>query len=148
MRKVIALTLIVCFVLNVSGLWGYEKTSTVLMKFEDGTAINAEVARDKARGLMFRDSLNENEGMFFSFDEMGKYGFWMKNMKFPLDIIWLDENFRVVHIEENVPPCNDECPTYIPERPAKYVLEVQANFAVEHSVGLGDKVYATEEIIA
>jgi hypothetical protein len=128
--------------LNVAGSWGYEKPSTVAIKFEDGTIVNAEIAKDKAKGLMFREGLGENEGMLFTFDEEGIYSFWMKNMKFPIDIIWLDKDFKVVHIEENVQPCTTNyCPTYKSNLPAKYVLEVGAHFSSSHSLNVGDVAF-------
>ncbi|MBI5252912.1 MAG: DUF192 domain-containing protein, partial [Euryarchaeota archaeon] len=53
---------------------------------------------------------------------------WMKNMLFPLDIIWLDSDLKVVHIEHDIPPCKEEsCPIYLPSSPARYILEVNAN---------------------
>jgi uncharacterized membrane protein (UPF0127 family) len=50
--------------------------------------------------------MNENEGMLFYLEEPRKGSFWMKNMHFPIDIIWLDENFSIVHIEEELQPLN------------------------------------------
>ena len=49
--------------------------------------------------------MNENEGMLFFLDDPRKASFWMKNMHFPIDIIWLDENLTIVHIEKALPPC-------------------------------------------
>ncbi|MDD5347336.1 MAG: DUF192 domain-containing protein [Candidatus Omnitrophica bacterium] len=93
----------------------------------------------RARGLMFRDSLGKDEGMLFVFDEEAIYGFWMKNMKIPLDMIWLDGNKRVVDIKTRVPACSTvPCPSYIPRSPALYVLEVNAGFVDSHRIRIGD----------
>ncbi|MGE0243872.1 MAG: DUF192 domain-containing protein, partial [Nitrososphaeraceae archaeon] len=56
-------------------------------------------------GLAIKNSLKENEGMLFFLGEPRKASFWMKDMKFPIDIIWLDESFSIVHIEQELQPC-------------------------------------------
>ncbi|RLE03514.1 MAG: hypothetical protein DRJ11_04065 [Candidatus Aminicenantes bacterium] len=110
----------------------------------DGQKIVAELAVtpwERQRGLMFREELAANEGMLFIFEEDGLYSFWMKNMKFPLDILWLDKNKKIVHIEENVPPCQAEpCPSYTPSLPARYVLELKAGSVKSHSLQLFQQV--------
>lgn len=106
-----------------------------------GTIVMVEVAdgpEERARGLMFREGLGEGEGMLFVFERDGPHPFWMKNMRFPIDIIWLDSDGRVIHLETDVPPCpGPPCPLYTPRVSARYVLEVGANSA---RVGLGDRV--------
>ncbi len=93
-----------------------------------GRVFLAEVAdtpERRARGLMDRDRLEPGTGMVFIFDEPAPHSFWMKNTRISLDIVWLDRQARVVHIERQVPPClEDPCPTYSPRRPAIGVLEV------------------------
>ncbi len=100
----------------------------VRVVFPDGRAFLAEVAdtpEERVRGLMDRDRLEPGTGMVFIFDEPAPHSFWMKNTRISLDIVWLDRQARVVHIERQVPPCvEDPCPTYSPRRPAIGVLEV------------------------
>lgn len=107
--------------------------------------VDAEVADstlERVRGLMYRENIGETEGMFFIFDSEDNHSIWMKNMKFPIDIIWVDENMSIVHIKHNVPPCKEEdCPTYPPSKPAKYVLEVKANFTEQNNIKIGDTVH-------
>jgi uncharacterized membrane protein (UPF0127 family) len=70
-----------------------------------GVRLSVEVAdtpAERGRGLSGREMLPENSGMLFVFDTPGRYGFWMYGMKFPLDIIWIDERLRVVYFVENV----------------------------------------------
>ena len=96
---------------------------------------------DRARGLMFRDSLPEGYAMFFVFEQPGKLAFWMKNMKFPIDILWLNDQERVVHIEPNVPPCvKASCPAYSPPVDALYVLEIPAGNAVSKNILLNSQL--------
>jgi len=95
--------------------------------------INVEIADDNAemeKGLMFREKLNENEGMLFVFEESSFQGFWMKETFIPLDIIWIDNSKEVVHIKRRVPPCEkDPCKVYKAPKIAKYVLEINSGYA-------------------
>ncbi len=100
-----------------------------------GVTILAELAdttEKRARGLMFRESLPKDRGMLFTFPEPQHWTFWMKNTRIPLDIIWMDRNRKIVHVERNVPGCNrtdDGCPQYQPNEEASYVLELAAGMA-------------------
>lgn len=99
-----------------------------------------DTAEKRSQGLMFRDKLGEKEGMFFIFPERGRHNFWMKNMKFSLDIIWINQDKVIVDIRKNVPPCANDCPSYTPQVNAKYILEVNAGFADKNKIGVGDAV--------
>ncbi|MCR4324683.1 MAG: DUF192 domain-containing protein [Candidatus Curtissbacteria bacterium] len=109
-------------------------------------SVNAKIAADeesRKNGLSKRDSLPLNEGLLFVFPEKGNFTFWMKDMKFAIDIIWLDENKRVVHIVHNAPPEPDssdrELTKYSPPTPAVYVLEVNAGLANLNGVQIDDQ---------
>jgi uncharacterized membrane protein (UPF0127 family) len=93
---------------------------------------------DRAMGVMFRPSLPEDRGLLFVFDQPDFHGFWMKNCRFPIDMVWLDTERRVVHIAESVPPCTKEpCPVYAPMRKASSVLEVNAGQARREKAVIG-----------
>ena len=100
-----------------------------------GVTILAELAdttEKRARGLMFRESLPKDRGMLFTFPDPQHWTFWMKNTRIPLDIIWIDRNRKIVHVERNVPGCNrtdDGCPQYQPNEEASYVLKLAAGMA-------------------
>ncbi|MDC4204464.1 MAG: DUF192 domain-containing protein [Candidatus Manganitrophus sp.] len=113
--------------------------------FPSGTQIHAEIAdTPEARntGLMFRDSLPPGGGMLFVFQEARPYLFWMKNCKFPIDIIWFNEQKEIIFISEKTPPCKaDPCPNYGPlDKNALYVIEVASGFAAKENLKLGMKV--------
>ena len=79
--------------------------------------------------------------MLFLFREDGFHSFWMKNCQVPLDILWLDEDLKLVHLETAVPPCRkDPCPSYASLRKARYVLEVQAGTAQRTGLRIGDPI--------
>jgi uncharacterized membrane protein (UPF0127 family) len=122
--------------------------------FPDGFVVRVEVVADdesRAQGLMYRDHLPPGAGMLFFFKEMGEYPFWMKNTRIPLDMIWIDANKRIAHITPDVPPCQiDDCPSYPPNAPSLYVLEVAAGVAKQHALKNGDilKFLQTEDVVA
>ncbi len=109
----------------------------------DDVKVKVEIAdepTEMAKGLGSRKSLGENRGMLFVFAEPGQPAFWMKDMEFPIDIIWI-QNDKIIDIAPNLPVVAAEfLSTYTPKEPANYVLEVNAGFAKEHGIKVGDKV--------
>jgi uncharacterized membrane protein (UPF0127 family) len=109
--------------------------------FPDNYSVLVEVAADDAtreQGLMYRDRLQDGAGMIFLFAKPGDYPFWMKNTLIPLDLIWIDEGHRVVHVAHDVPPCKaDPCPNVPPNATASSVLEVAAGVAAKHHLADG-----------
>ena len=107
-----------------------------------GKCVNVEVVQKEEelhRGLQFRASLDPNGGMLFVFKKSGPYAFWMKDTLIPLDMIWLDDTRKIVHIEHDVPPCAaDPCPRYPPGHEALYVLEINAGYTQELGLKLED----------
>jgi len=96
---------------------------------------------DMERGLMYRTSLDQNKGMFFVFTKDDKYSFWMKNMHFNLDILWIGVDGRIVFIGQNIPACaKDPCGVYTPDKEARYVLELNSGFTTTHRWMVGDKL--------
>jgi len=90
-------------------------------------------------GLSYRDRLEENTGMVFIFDTPTATSFWMKDMNFSIDIVWIRADGAIVDITENLAP--ETYPdTFRPKAPVQYVLEVNAGWAKEHNVSIGDKV--------
>jgi uncharacterized membrane protein (UPF0127 family) len=118
--------------------------AVVPLSLPSGKVLQAEVMvsdEDRAMGLMFRPSLPLDRGMIFVFQEADFHGIWMKNCKFPIDILWLDEEKRVVHVAESVPPCKAEpCPVYNPMRRAAFVIELNAGQARREKAVLGATV--------
>lgn len=103
--------------------------------------VNVEIAEthdEKAKGLMFRESLCDNCGMLFVFGDLDYRSFWMKNTLIPLDIIFVDDNFLIVDIKYEVPCTTEICDTY--SNKAKYVLEVNGGFTKENNINVGDKI--------
>ncbi|MBI1356889.1 MAG: DUF192 domain-containing protein [Acidobacteria bacterium] len=99
---------------------------------------------DQARGMMFRPQLPPDKGMLFVFDRQQPRPFWMFQTMVPLDMIWFDDNKRVVEIQQNAPPCGQRdfrnCPTYGGNQPSTYVLELAAGRAAAYDLKVGDQV--------
>ncbi len=114
-----------------------------LVIFPSGHTYTVELATTPSqwtKGLSGRETLRKNQGMLFVFPVPQVQYFWMKGMKFSIDIIWLDENYTVLGAVENVPPCERECPTYNSGVPAKYVLEVPAGTVKREGLKPGDRL--------
>lgn len=109
------------------------------------TKTQVEVADDddsRRTGLSGRDSLEEGQGMLFVFEEKQLVEFWMVDMKFPIDIIFIDDT-KIVDIDQNVQPPEEGAnkaalPTYSPSIPVNYVLEVPGGYSEKNNIKVGD----------
>lgn len=99
----------------------------------------ADDNQERIQGLSGRSSLANNQAMLFVFDEPGKWGIWMKDMLFSIDIVWLDSEKKVVHIEQNVSP--QTYPTiFEPTQDSLYVIELNAGTVDMLGLQTGDFV--------
>jgi len=110
--------------------------------FINESVLKAEIAstpRQRERGLSGRESIASDEAMIFKFEEEDFHSMWMKDMNFPIDIIWISKDKVIVDFEKNVPP--ESYPEiFTSESPAKYVLEVKAGFIKENELKKGDGI--------
>ena len=103
----------------------------------------AETAAERARGLMFRTSMGEREAMLFSFDAPALQTFWMYRTRIPLTVIFVDDNFRIVDMQDMAPcPAEDPgaCPLYTSRRSARRAIEVNQGFAAKYGIKVGDRI--------
>jgi uncharacterized membrane protein (UPF0127 family) len=100
----------------------------------------AETDQERAQGLMNRESLEDDHGMLFIFPSPDRYAFWMKNMRIPIDIIWIDKDKRVVDIKSRVPPCGEVCESMVPAKEALYVLELASGSVEDRHIKIGDVI--------
>ena len=138
--------IVVSAVLAIIVFVKFEAKQTSFIPVKIGNKIvHAEIADTFAKqifGLMGRKSMPEDQGMLFVFNDDLIEKFWMFNTSIPLDMIWIDSGKSIIYIQQNAQPCPVyNCPTYGPDLPARYVLEVNANYTVENNVSVGDKVY-------
>ncbi|MEO8933040.1 MAG: DUF192 domain-containing protein [Xanthomarina sp.] len=105
------------------------------------TTIDIEIAANEYKtqtGLMYRNSMKENQGMLFVFEDETPRSFYMKNTLFALDIIYLNSNKTIVSFQENAQPLSEKS---LPSNaPAKYVLEVNAGLVAKWNLQVGNKM--------
>lgn len=107
--------------------------------------INAEVVEspiDKEKGLSGRPCIQANQGMLFVYSKSGYYSYWMKDMKFAIDIIWISTDHKTAGVERNVEPSTYPASRFINDKqhPAQYVLELKANRSTSLGMTLGTPV--------
>lgn len=150
---IIAVTAAIIIFLAVSNLLKKNSTDTEYMFKKDGTLtflndssqveskIDIQIANtefDRELGLMFRKSMQENQGMLFIFPQDTIQTFWMRNTYIPLDMIFINSRRVIVSISKNTKILSDH--TYASKGPAQYVLEVNAGYSDKFNIKPGDKV--------
>lgn len=123
-------------------MMGNQEEHYFMIELPNGRQILAQVADSPEKqivGLYFTESLSPDQGYLMVFDHEAAHSLWTKNTHFPVDILWLDRDRRILHVQENAPPCpNDPCPVYGPERPeALYVLQAAGGFVQTHGLKPG-----------
>lgn len=94
--------------------------------------------KERSLGLSRFDHFDDGSAMLFVFDFPAAYSFWMKDMKFPIDILWIDDAGKIVDIKEHADP-RDFPKSYVPSTEARYVLELNDGFVERHALALGQK---------
>ncbi len=120
------------------------KAPTTYRVTEGSTTVYAEAADTPAKremGLMNRTYLDKDAGMLFIFPTQQQQTFWMKNMRIPLDIVFITADNHVLEIYASVPPCtSDPCALYTSSAPIQYALEVNSGFCSRNGIASGDPV--------
>ncbi len=114
----------------------YDKTYTLHLPQNDISLIVSNSNESRMRGLGGMNSLPEDKAMLFIFNEPGEYGIWMKDVIFPIDIFWLNEEKEIIHLEQDISP--DTFPKiFYPNEKSVYVLEANAGFAKNNNLMVG-----------
>ncbi len=111
-----------------------------------GETFSVEIAttpEEQERGLSGRKNLPDGHGMLFWFLADGHYPFWMPDMNFPIDIVWIDRSWSIVHIEHDVSPASYPA-TFASPTPARYVLEIPSGVAEKLQLKIGQSVAFSE----
>ncbi|MFC1753782.1 DUF192 domain-containing protein [Thermoproteota archaeon] len=117
------------------------KFSHVLINNQKIAVEIADTEKTRTKGLMYRKKLADNNGMLFIYPQQDIYPFWMKNTYIPLDIIWINSDFKVVFIKYNAQPLSET--PIIPGEFSKYILEINAGKAKALGIVIGNilKIY-------
>jgi uncharacterized membrane protein (UPF0127 family) len=138
-RLVSMLTIMVVLLVVAGVTSNKNKKELLAMGSQTFTYEIAKTTNQRQDGLSGRPDMAKDHAMIFVFQQQGNYCFWMKEMHFPLDIVWLDSSKHVVHIEQNL--SSDTYPKqYCPNKPALYTIEVNAGVAAKTGVRVGDSV--------
>ena len=142
--------LAICLVATLAGPVAVAEYAWAVAIWPSGAEFRLEIAADpesQRRGYMDREHVAADEGMLFLSTAESPKSFWMKNCRVPLDLIFLDEEFRVVEIAAEQQPCPEvgECPSIHPMRFARYVLEVAGGSVRREALRVGDRVTVLAE---
>ena len=122
----------------------YEKEYKLNIDNREYSIISVSTSETRTMGLSGMKELSEDKTMLFTFDEPDKYGIWMKEMNFSIDILWLDEKSKIVHIENNISPKTYPKVFFPPEK-SLYVLEANAGFVLENNLSVGKTLNITQK---
>ena len=143
LKKGILLALVlVAMGIGLPYMMGKQEASYFMVELHNGTQVLTEVADSPEKqviGLFFAKELPLNRALLYLYDEEDTHGLWTKNVHFPVDMIWMDRDRSILHIQNSAPPCsNDPCPVYGPSQPeSMYVLQAANGFAKTHALQPG-----------
>lgn len=118
------------------------ETRIIIINNKRFEALIADTLIKRMIGLMFRKGIGRNQCMLFTFWSEGYQSIWMYNMLFPIDVIWVSKDMKIVDIRENMQPCKSmsKCTAYIPTEKAKYIIEFNSNTVKRNRIKMGSKV--------
>lgn len=121
------------------------RPANTLVMLPDGSTVHVELAtteKERNYGLMGRTRLPEGRGMLFVQDP-GRHAYWMYHCKIALDIVWMDEDHKIVEMSADTPPCTgkaDTCPSYGGKQVSTYVLELPKGDIARHRLAVGETI--------
>ncbi len=138
-NKKIVLVFIIMLTLILTGFRFVNNKSHVFINDQKIKVDIADESSEYIKGLSGREVLDKNRGMLFIFSDYSQHSFWMKDMLFPIDIIWIKDN-KIVKIDKNIPIPNKKLEAYLSPEEVNYVLEVNAGYCDKYGIEVGDSV--------
>ncbi|MDD5341084.1 MAG: DUF192 domain-containing protein [Patescibacteria group bacterium] len=143
LKILVPVAVVLIFIALVACVYFYYVQSAMATVTIRGHVIKAQVAdspEEQALGLSGKKNLGDNSGLLFVYSDSRYRTFWMKDMKFPIDIIWINDN-KIVYIEKNAPvPADPENPAIFTKGEVNRVLEVKAGWTDKNNIQVGDEV--------
>lgn len=133
------------FLLVHNGIYQKTKTNDIQYVTLAGVKLKVELALTsltQTKGLSGRSGLEESAGMLFIFDYPGKYPFWMKDMNFPIDIIWIGKDKKIIYIQKDASPASFP-QLFGPDQETLYVIEIVSGFSDKNHLKVGDNIIFT-----
>jgi len=146
-RKIIYITIIILIVLSIFYIQSKQNIENICGKYKqkeiqiNSNNIIVDIADNDCKrelGLSNKTSIDD-KGMLFIFENSGNYSFWMKYMNFPIDILWINDDFNIIGIEKNI-ATSTYPETFGGEYFSKYILELPAGFSDKNNIKVGDKI--------
>lgn len=139
MKLIVGAVLLAVFAAVYYIVWPNLPQNTTELRLGDGVfkASLATNETSRAKGLSGTSSLSSNQALIMAYPDSSKWGIWMKDMKIPIDAVWLDSAKRVVYIQENIQPEDSDTKTYTPKRNANYVIELPAGTVKNKAISIG-----------
>jgi hypothetical protein len=136
----IALVLLLVSAAAVFILWPQLQPHATV-RLGDGVFISrvAKTSQERDKGLSGTQGLRQDQAMLFVYETDDKWPIWMKEMNYPIDIVWLDKDKKVVYIVKNAPPESYPYESFMPKQDARYVLELPAGTVEKKSIIIGDE---------
>lgn len=144
----IALLLLIFFGLVIVLISGYKEPESKFITVNNTKirVLTVRTSDEITRGLGGIDTLPKDTGMLFFMQQKATHGFWMKDMKFPIDIVWIDDD-RVIDITRDVPVVKiGNLPLYYPKRPVNLVLELPAGYTKANNINIGDYITGIDSL--
>jgi uncharacterized membrane protein (UPF0127 family) len=141
-NKYKALPVLVIIMATSIGFIVFRKPESKTLTIDNSIELKIEVAdevSERSQGLAGRNNIGQDHGMLFVFTTEDYHSFWMQDVRFSLDFIWIDSNKKIVDITKDVSPGTFPL-SFTSSQPAQYVLEVNAGFVKEHDIKIGDIV--------
>lgn len=136
--------ILILLILNIVSIVASTNINLVDVCVQDKACFQARIVDHpitRAKGLSNETFLPENEGMLFIFPMESRPSFWAKNMQYPIDIIFINEDDIINYMVKNLPPCSaDACPKYQPSQPVSKVLEINGGQSKKWGIHVGDSI--------
>ncbi len=137
-KKIILIIILVLILISIVFLFNHDKK--IITPNKNFSVLIADTEQSRQLGLSNTNSLDKNSVKLFIFDKPDYYGFWMKDMLYPIDIVFLDTNMQVISYIDNADPASYP-ETFYPERPALYVIEMNTGERKISGLDKNTKVY-------
>jgi uncharacterized protein len=147
-RTVIYIFFSILLLLIVINFMRMMERQAVVLTFSDGQQVILEVAdtpEERMLGLFFAESIPQDRGMVFLFEQGEPIRLWTREYRVPVDMIWVDQEFKIVSYETDIPPCDkDPCPVYTPaDGRAPYAIMLAAGMVRKQGLQVGEKLNLT-----
>jgi uncharacterized membrane protein (UPF0127 family) len=132
--------IVLAIIIGITALWWQMNSQQQVIRLH-GNTYHMTVLREPdelTRGLSGTESLGQDQAMLFVFPQVSKWAIWMKDMNYPIDIVWLDSDGQVVYLVKDAQPSSYPKTQFTPDKPARYVIELPSGTIERTGIVIGD----------